>query len=89
MGFRVQWPWVLVAMGFGGRGVWVMGRRRGCRQNGLWWVWVCRRGYGGCGFGFAAWVWGLWVVADEWVLGFGWLSMSGFWVVAVSCSAAA
>jgi hypothetical protein len=26
---------------------------RGCRQNGLWWVWVCRRGYGGCGFGFA------------------------------------
>ena len=26
---------------------------RGCRQNGLWWVWVCQRGYGGCGFGFA------------------------------------
>uniref|UniRef100_A0A2N9H966 Transmembrane protein n=1 Tax=Fagus sylvatica TaxID=28930 RepID=A0A2N9H966_FAGSY len=22
-------------------------------KNGLWWVWVCRRGYGGCGFGFA------------------------------------
>ena len=26
---------------------------RDCRQNRLWWVWVCRHGYGGCGFGFA------------------------------------
>ncbi len=24
-----------------------------CRQNGLWWVWVCQRRYGCCGFGFA------------------------------------
>uniref|UniRef100_A0A2N9ESM8 Uncharacterized protein n=1 Tax=Fagus sylvatica TaxID=28930 RepID=A0A2N9ESM8_FAGSY len=39
-----------------------------CRQNGLWWVWVCRRGYGGCGFGFSG-VWGLWAVAADRLVG--------------------
>ena len=45
--------------------------------NGLWWVWVCRRGCGGYG-------WLPWLRRREWVLGFGFwvVAVSGFWVLA-------
>uniref|UniRef100_A0A2N9F0D7 Uncharacterized protein n=1 Tax=Fagus sylvatica TaxID=28930 RepID=A0A2N9F0D7_FAGSY len=73
-------------MGFGGVGL-------GLLRRGLWWVWVCRRGYGGFGWlpwdsvawvWVPAWVWWVWVVA----MGFGGVGLGGpawVWVCRHGC----